>query len=71
MDAHAHRQQRDDAFGPSIHDTDERMLLREQVARFVAREVEPHADAWERDGFVPREVVRRLGGLGWLVLQVP
>jgi len=71
MDAHAHRQQRDDAFGPSIHDTDERVLLREQVARFVAREVEPHADAWERDGFVPREVVRRLGGLGWLGLQVP
>ena len=71
MDAHAHPQHRDDAFGPSIHDTDERVLLREQVARFIAREVEPFADAWERHGFVPREAIRRLGELGWLGLQVP
>lgn len=39
-------------------------LLREQVARFLAREVEPHADAWEREGMVPREVLRRMGAAG-------
>ena len=59
------------AFAPTVHDTAERMLLREQVLRFVAREVEPHADRWERDGSVPREVIRRLGELGWLGLQMP
>ena len=56
---------------PSVYDTPERTLLREQVARFVAREVEPRADAWERDGCVPRAVLQRLGELGWLGLAVP
>ena len=30
----------------SIHDSPELELLREQVARFLAREVEPFAEAW-------------------------
>jgi len=46
-------------------------MLREQVLRFVAREVEPQGDAWERDGTVPRSLLRRLGELGWLGLTVP
>ena len=71
MDARVNQRVRGDPFGPTVHDTSERVLLREQVSRFVAREVEPHADAWERDGCVPRAVIRRLGGLGWLGLQVP
>ena len=61
----------DTAMRPTVYDTPERTLLREQVARFVAREVEPHADAWERDGFVPRALLRRLGELGWLGMMVP
>lgn len=56
---------------PTIYDTPERALLREQVARFVAREVEPHGDDWEHDGFVPRALLRRLGELGWLGLMIP
>ncbi len=56
---------------PSVYETPERTLLREQVARFGTREVEPHADAWERDGCVPRALLRRLGTLGWLGLAVP
>lgn len=39
-------------------------LLRDQVARFLAREVEPFAAQWERDGLVPREVLRRMGAAG-------
>ncbi|HEY3584525.1 MAG TPA: acyl-CoA dehydrogenase family protein, partial [Casimicrobiaceae bacterium] len=66
-----HATERSDVFGPTVHDTPERLLLREQVSRFVAREIEPNAGAWERDGRVPREVIRRLGDLGWLGLQVP
>ena len=45
----------------SVHDTPERTLLRDQVARFIAHDVEPHGDAWERDGCVPRDVLRRMG----------
>jgi acyl-CoA dehydrogenase len=48
----------------NIYITPEHELLREQVARFIAREVEPHALAWEEAGFTPREVLRRLGDAG-------
>ena len=53
----------------SIYLTPEHELLREQVARFVAREVEPHALAWEDAGMTPREVLRKLGGAGLLGLM--
>ena len=49
-----------------VHLDPERELLREQVARFLAREVEPHGAAWEAQGFVPREVLRRVGEAGLL-----
>jgi len=49
--------------------TPEHELLREQVARFLAREVEPQADAWERAGHVPREVLRKMGAAGLLGLM--
>ena len=39
-------------------------LLRDQVARFLAEEVEPHSAAWEAAGQVPREVLRRMGAAG-------
>src|SRR3954454_7762502 len=53
----------------SIYDTPEQELLRDQVARFIAREVEPHGQAWEEQGFVPREVLRRMGAAGLLGLM--
>ena len=55
----------------SIYITAEHEALREQVARFVAREVEPHGTAWEKQGFVPREVLRKLGGMGLLGVTYP
>ncbi|TFZ07213.1 acyl-CoA dehydrogenase [Ramlibacter henchirensis] len=48
----------------TLYDTPEHQTLRDQVARFLAREVEPHADKWEEQGFVPREVLRRMGQAG-------
>ena len=53
----------------SIYDNPEHELLRDQVARFIAREVEPHAAAWEEQGCVPREVLRRMGEAGLLGLM--
>ena len=53
----------------SIYLTPEHELLRDQVARFVAREVEPHALAWEEAGYTPREVLRKLGAAGLLGLM--
>ncbi len=54
---------------PTLYDTPEHALLREQVARFIAREVEPHAQAWEEAGMVPREVLQRMGRAGLLGLM--
>ncbi|MGQ2923726.1 MAG: acyl-CoA dehydrogenase family protein [Hydrogenophaga sp.] len=51
---------------PTIYDNPDHELLREQVARFLAREVEPHAAAWEEAGMVPRDVLRRMGQAGLL-----
>ena len=48
----------------SIYITPEHELLREQIARFIAREVEPHALAWEEAGCTPREVLRKMGDAG-------
>ncbi|HSW18832.1 MAG TPA: acyl-CoA dehydrogenase family protein [Ramlibacter sp.] len=53
----------------SLYDTPEHELLRDQVARFLAREVEPRAAAWEEQGFVPREVLRRMGEAGLFGLK--
>ena len=53
----------------SIYLTPEHELLREQVARFIARQVEPHALAWETQGFTPREVLRKMGDAGLLGLM--
>jgi acyl-CoA dehydrogenase len=50
---------------------EEHRLLREQVRRFVEREVRPHGEQWERDGQVPRDVLRRLGALGLLGMRHP
>lgn len=53
----------------NVYLTPEHELLREQVARFVAREVEPFGEQWERAGFTPREVLRKLGDAGLLGLM--
>jgi acyl-CoA dehydrogenase len=50
----------------SIYLTEEHVALRDQVARFLAKEVEPHGEAWEEQGHVPREVLRKMGEMGFL-----
>ncbi|PLC53966.1 acyl-CoA dehydrogenase [Pollutimonas nitritireducens] len=49
--------------------SEEHEALRTQVRRFVEREVIPYAEAWERDGQMPRSVIRRMGELGMLGLR--
>ena len=48
----------------NIYITPEHEQLREQIARFIAREVEPHALAWEEAGLTPRQVLRKMGDAG-------
>ncbi|MEZ5817795.1 MAG: acyl-CoA dehydrogenase family protein [Hyphomicrobiaceae bacterium] len=50
---------------------EEHEMLRAQVRRFVEEEVKPNGDAWEEAGFVPRDVLRRMGALGFLGIRFP
>lgn len=51
--------------------TPERRALRELTRRFVAREVRPHLDAWERAGEVPRSLHRTAAATGLLGVGFP
>jgi acyl-CoA dehydrogenase len=53
----------------NIYTTPEHTLLREQIARFIAREVEPVAADWEEAGCTPREVLRKMGAAGFFGLM--
>ncbi|HEV8644911.1 MAG TPA: acyl-CoA dehydrogenase family protein, partial [Burkholderiales bacterium] len=55
----------------SVYLTEEHVALRDQVARFLAKEVEPHGEAWEEQGHVPREVLRKMGELGFFGITYP
>lgn len=51
--------------------TDEHRIFRDQLRRFVEDEVRPHGDAWEVAGQTPREILRRMGELGFLGIRYP
>ena len=53
----------------NIFITPEHELLRDQITRFIAKEVEPFAAQWEEDGCVPRDVLRRMGEAGFFGLM--
>ncbi|MDP6475541.1 MAG: acyl-CoA dehydrogenase family protein, partial [Alphaproteobacteria bacterium] len=46
-------------------------ILRDSVRRFIAAEIEPHYEAWEEAGIVPREIWNRLGEHGFLAPDMP
>jgi alkylation response protein AidB-like acyl-CoA dehydrogenase len=54
-----------DLFGPEHDD------LRESFGRFLDSEIVPGYEQWERDGIIPRDVLRRVGELGFLAFAVP
>ncbi len=51
--------------------TAEHDAFREQVRRFVAREIEPYADAWDEAGEFPRALYRKAAEIGLLQLNFP
>ena len=50
---------------------EEHVMLRDQVRRFVETEIKPYGEEWEETGFVPREVLRRMGELGFFGIRYP
>ncbi|MGQ0700772.1 MAG: acyl-CoA dehydrogenase family protein [Panacagrimonas sp.] len=51
--------------------TEDHECFRDTLRRFIQTEVVPNADAWEDAGKVPREVLRKLGELGYLGIRYP
>jgi len=50
--------------------TDEHEALRESIESFARKELAPHSEEWERDGF-PDWVFKRMGELGFLGIYFP
>ena len=51
--------------------TEEHEALRKVVREFVAAEIEPHAEAWDRDHTFPVDVVLAMGELGLFGIPFP
>lgn len=52
--------------------TEEHQMLRKSIATFVEKEINPHADAWEREGSFPaHELFKKLGEQGFLGINKP
>jgi acyl-CoA dehydrogenase len=50
--------------------SEEMVLYRDQVRRFIRAEMVPHLDTWRRQGYTPREVWRGLGEMGLLLPEI-
>jgi alkylation response protein AidB-like acyl-CoA dehydrogenase len=50
---------------------EEQEMFRATVKDFIAREIAPHHDKWEKDGVVSREVWRKAGEAGLLLTGIP
>ena len=59
---------------PKLHQhpwmDDDIAAFREQVHRFVAGEMSPHLDGWRRQGYIPREVWRPFGEMGFMLPEL-
>jgi acyl-CoA dehydrogenase len=51
--------------------TEEHKIFRDAVRKFMAKEVVPFVDEWERAGMVPREAWLKMGEQGFLCMDVP
>jgi hypothetical protein len=51
--------------------TDEQRMIRDTARDFARAELAPHAGAWEDQGWIPDEVVAKMGDLGLLGMTVP
>jgi acyl-CoA dehydrogenase len=51
--------------------SEEHGMLRITLRDFMEKEVIPHGDAWDEEGWIPGEVVRKMGDMGMLGLRFP
>ncbi len=51
--------------------SEEQLRIRETVAEFGEREIRPHAPRWDREEIFPRDVIEKLGELGFIGVSFP
>ncbi|MEN8244421.1 MAG: acyl-CoA dehydrogenase family protein [Thermodesulfobacteriota bacterium] len=53
-----------------LHYTPEHEAFRERLKAFIAQEVTPNVDQWEKDGIEPREIWQKMGQSGFLCTDI-
>ncbi|MCP5096911.1 MAG: acyl-CoA dehydrogenase [Chloroflexi bacterium] len=51
--------------------TEEHIMFRDAFRKFVAKEIVPHNEQWEKDGIISKAVWRKAGENGFLCMDVP
>ena len=47
-------------------------MLQKEVRKFVKKEIEPNADQWDKDHYLPyKEVIKPMGELGFFGTVIP
>lgn len=54
-----------------IQYTEEHVMFRDTVRKYLEKEVVPHVEEWEKDGITPRSAWKKLGDQGFLCMDVP
>ena len=54
----------------NIYLDDDLKAVASQTAEYVEREIVPRADEWEKQGRVPREIIKQMGEIGFFGLRV-
>jgi len=49
-----------------LHYTEEHEAFRARLKAFIAKEISPHVDQWEKDGIEPKSIWRKMGQNGFL-----
>lgn len=50
---------------------EEHNILRESLKRFVENEIVPHVDQWEEERYIPKEIFKQMGEMGYLGIRHP
>ena len=50
---------------------EEHNILRESLKRFVENEIVPHVDQWEEEGYIPKDLFKQMGDMGYLGIRHP
>ena len=53
------------------HFNEEHQLFRQSMRDFLRKEIIPHIDQWETQGFIPKDIYKKFGEMGYFGLAFP